>query len=206
MAAVQPRWEFRVWGGSLEPQRRRLGELCAAPAAEPEQSRETYIVSDATDETNAKIRAGAIDVKLLLHAERGLEQWRPYLKSAFPLDAPTLAKLFASLRVEAPAMRNQSYGADAFVRELVRLHPRLAVAAVDKRRWRFALDGCAAEFTEVALEGSATNEAIRLHSVAIESAEAQTVLAAIARLGIGERQNVSYVRQIKSVLGRPPLG
>lgn len=205
MTAIEPRWEFRIWGDSLEPLRRSLGELCAAqPAAEPERSCETYVVSDATDETNAKIRAGAIDIKVLLRAEHGLEQWRPELKSAFPIDAPTLAQVFASLRVDAPPMRKQRYDANAFIDELIVPHPRLAAAEVRKLRWRFLLDGCAAEFTEAAVARGPANGAVRLHSVAIESADSRSVFAVIARLRIGDRANVSYVRQIKSVLGRTP--
>jgi hypothetical protein len=203
MEIVEPRYEFRIWGDALDPLRRRLEQFCSAP--QPEQSCETYIVSDATDANNAKIRAGAIDIKLLLHVEQRLEQWRPYLKAAFPLDALTIGReIFASLRVDTPPLQNRSYSAEAFINELVRPHPRLAAAEVRKRRWRFLLDDCASEFVEVIIGGGTLNEgAAALHSVAIESISLQSALAAIARLEIGAYPNISYVRQIKSLLGRP---
>jgi exopolyphosphatase/guanosine-5'-triphosphate,3'-diphosphate pyrophosphatase len=203
MAAVEPRYEFRIWGDSLDQPRRRLTEL--SRPGPPERSQETYIVSDATDATNAKIRAGAIDIKLLLRVEQGLEQWRPYLKSAFPLDASLIGgEIFASLRVEAPPLRERSYSAGAFVDELIRPHARLAAAEVRKQRWRFVFDDCAAEFVEATIEGGGLKGATTgLHSVAIESANAPSVLAAIDRLGLGAHPNISYVRQIKSILGRP---
>lgn len=204
MAVVEPRYEFRIWGDSLEPMRRRLVE----PRAErpPELSQETYIVSDATDETNAKIRAGVIDVKLLVRIEQRLEQWRPYLKAEFPLDTSVIVeKVFPSLRIAPPPLDRPSYGAEAFVDELVRPHPRLAAAEVRKRRWRFIHDDCAAEFVEVTIESGRPNGgAVRSHSIALESVNLQSVLAAIDQLGIGAYPNLSYVRHIKSVLGRPP--
>ncbi len=205
MVVVEPRYEFRIWGDSLDALRRRLVELCSAQP--PEQSSETYIVSDATDETNAKIRAGAIDIKLLLRVEQRLEQWRPYLKAEFPLDGSLIVeKIFPSLRVAAAPLASASYSAQAFVDELVRPHPRLAAAELRKRRWRFVLDDCAAEFVEVTIEGVAPNSsAADLHSIAIESVNVQSVLAAIDRLGISAYSNISFVRQIKSMLGRPRL-
>jgi hypothetical protein len=41
-----------------------------------------------------------------------------------------------------------------------------------------------------------------VQSVAVESIDARAVLDAVNELGIGGYPNVSYVRQIKSMLGR----
>ena len=70
-----PRYEFRIWARSLSEVKERLERLSGPqPAA---QSRETYIVSDATYDTNTKIRAGAMDIKILLRTDQDLEQWQP---------------------------------------------------------------------------------------------------------------------------------
>lgn len=210
MALEEARYEFRIWGDALDTVRDRLSDL--APSGRAERSRETYIVSDATDETNAKIRAGSIDLKLLVRSEQHLELWRPYLKAPFPLHPSLISdQIFAWLHVEAPPLCDSSYDANAFVNKLVGPHPRLAMARVSKRRWRFALEGCGAEFVEIAIESakakrataSSAGEIARLHTVAIESAYAQSVLAAISRLRLGARPNINYVRELKSILGRP---
>ena len=73
--AAGPRYEFRVWAASLVQVRRRLEKLSGPQPAEP--SRETYIVSYATDDTNTKIRAGVIDIIALLGTDLILEQWIP---------------------------------------------------------------------------------------------------------------------------------
>jgi hypothetical protein len=193
------RYEFRIWAPSLAEVRERLERLSGPqPAA---QSRETYIVSDATDDTNAKIRAGTMDIKVLLRTDQNLEQWSPYLKAHFPIDATLIAeKIFPALRVDPPdhllASRREVFTAEAFVDTVVKSHPRLAAVELGKVRRRYALGVCAAEFVEVEITGR------ELHSVAVESANPRAVLDAMGKLAIGGYPNISYVRQIKSMLGR----
>jgi hypothetical protein len=106
-ADTQPRYEFRIWAPSLAAVRTRLDSLSRQGPAE--QTRETYIVSETTCDTNAKIRAGLLDIKVLLRAEAGLEQWSAYLKAGFPIDATLIAhKIFPALRVNAPACLAES--------------------------------------------------------------------------------------------------
>src|SRR5258708_6483789 len=134
-----PRYEFRIWAPSLVEVRERLERLSGPqPAA---QSRETYIVSDATDDTNAKIRADTMDIKVLLRTDQNLEQWSPYLKAHFPIDATLIAeKIFAALRVDPPddllASRQELFTAEAFVDTVVKPHPRLAAVELGKVRRR----------------------------------------------------------------------
>jgi len=194
-----PRYEFRIWAPSLAEVRERLERLCGPEPAE--QSRETYIVSDATDDTNAKIRAGAMDIKVLLRTDQNLEQWNPYLKAHFPIDAKLIAeKVFPALRVDLPdglaASRQHLFTAEAFVDTVVKQHPRLAAVELGKARRRYTLGVCAAEFVEVEISGRV------MHSVAVESANPRAVLDAVGELAIGSYPNISYVRQIKSMLGR----
>src|SRR5271165_233353 len=93
------RYEFRIWATSLEEVRARLERLAGPqPASSTRSGRETYIVSDATNDTNTKIRAGTIDIKILLRTDGNLEQWKPVLKTAFPIDATLIAhEIFPAL-------------------------------------------------------------------------------------------------------------
>ena len=102
-ADAEPRYEFRIWAPSLAEVRARLDRL--SRSAPIEQTRETYIVSDATSDTNAKMRAGLMDIKTLLGVESGLERWNAYLKAEFPIDATLIVqKIFPALRVDPPAL------------------------------------------------------------------------------------------------------
>ncbi len=193
--ATGPRYEFRIWTASLAEVKGRLEKLSRPQPAE--QTRETYIVSDATDDTNTKIRAGAIDIKVLLRTHLNLEQWKPYLKTEFPIDTTLIAeKIFPALRVDPPELRPQLFTAEVFVDTVVKQHPRLAAVELGKVRRRYVLGGCAGEFVEVEIGGRV------MHSVAVESASPRAVLDAVDELAIGGYPNISYVRQIKSILGR----
>jgi hypothetical protein len=190
-----PRYEFRVWVASLADVKERLEKLSRPQPPEP--SRETYIVSDATNDTNAKIRAGVMDIKVLLRSNQNLEQWTPYLKADFPIDTTLIAeRIFPVLHVDPPELRRQSFSAEVFVDIVVKPHPRLAAVELGKVRRRYLLGACAAEFIEVEIGGSV------LYSVAVESTDPRAVMEAAHELEIDGYTNVSYVRQIKSMLGR----
>ena len=190
-----PRYEFRIWDRSLPDLNERLERLWGPQSAE--RTRETYIVSDTTDATNTKIRAGAIEIKVLLRIDQGLEQWQSYLKADFPIDSMLVAEsIFPALRVDPPELGAQLFTAELFVETVVKPHPRLVAIELGKNRRRYMLGGCAAEFVEVEIGGR------MLHSVAVESDSPRVALDAIAELAIAGLPNISYVRQIKSVLGR----
>ena len=190
-----PRYEFRVWGVSLAEVRERLEKLSGQQHVE--QSRETYIISDATDDTSAKIRAGAMDIKILVRIDQNLEQWNPYLKANFPIDAALIAeKIFPALHVDSPELRPQPFTAEVFVATVVKPHARLAAVELGKVRRRYKFSGCAAEFVGVEIGGS------MLQSVAVEATSARAVLDAVGELAIDGYPNVSYARQIKSILRR----
>ena len=77
------RWEWRTFGAGAE---------AGAPAFEGRpptgtaDSDERYLLS--AGGTTVKIRDGLMDVKALLAVDaNGLQQWRPVLKVAFPIDA-----------------------------------------------------------------------------------------------------------------------
>jgi|SRR5689334_6079170 hypothetical protein len=197
--AAAPRYEFRVWAESLKEVRERLEGFSESQPAE--QSRETYIVSEATNDTNTKIRAGAIEVKVLLHTDRRLEQWDPLLKADFPIDPTLVAEsIFPALHVAPPSDLSKSRRhfllPESFIETVVKPHPRLAAVELGKVRHRYRLGDCAAEFDEVEIGGRT------VQSVAVESADPQAVLDLAGELGIGGYSNVSYIRQIKSMIGR----
>ena len=191
----EPRYEFRIWAPSLAEVRARLDGLSRHGPAE--QTRETYIVSETTSDTNAKIRSGLMDIKVLLGAESGVEQWHPYLKTVFPIDASLIAqKIFPALHVEAPALPGRVFTAEEFIDGVVKLHQRLAAVDLVKNRRRYAMGESAAEFVEIEILGR------KLESIAVESASMRAVLGTVGKLAIGGQANVSYVRQIKSMLAR----
>ncbi len=194
----ESRFEFRAWAANLAAVEARLRRL-----AEPLQVRESdelYIVSTANDETNVKIRHGLLDIKTLAERRQGLERWRPEPKRPFPLAAAVLRdEIMPALGVAPPRLEREAYGLEALLDEVVGPLPALLPVEVSKRRHGFALDGCTAEFAEVAIRD------VRLQTAAVEAADPAAVLAAMDRLALSGYDNICYPRAIKRAIARPPV-
>lgn len=191
MAEIKPRYEFRIWGRSLVALRDKLNEL-----AEPREtvSEETYLISPMTEGVNVKIRAGLMDIKVLLAEDRGLQQWTPTLKEEFPLSAATIAeKVYPALQVTAPSLAKAAYTLDEFLNEVVRPQKKVAIVDVTKTRYQYGIGTCAAEYSKVTLKK------VPRDTVAVESTDPDAVLQLVEKLGIGEK-NVSYISEISRIL------
>jgi len=191
MEEIKPRYEFRIWGDKLGSVCERLERLAQPKVTESE---ETYIVSAATEKCNAKIRAALMDIKVLVAASRGLEQWKPIMKGEFPLNSTVIAdQVFPSLEVRAPALSKSAYELKEFLDRVIRPNPKLRIAEVRKTRYQFKIGECAAEYAQVTINGRPRDTA------AVESVNADAVLQLVHDLGINDA-NTSYIREIKRVL------
>jgi hypothetical protein len=194
----QPRYEFRIWGNHLSPVRDHIAATATPPA--PRESAETYILSAATDTANVKIRAGLLDIKLLVEQQGRLERWRPALKAPFSIDARTIVEdVFPDLKMAPPHIERPSYTHGEFIRDLVKPRHDLATVDVMKRRWKFQFEQCTAEFAEVEIAGGVCSE-----TVEFESEDPAAVLRAIAKFGLTAYPNISYVRHLKLMIGMIP--
>ncbi len=192
MAEIEPRYEFRIWAEKLTPVREQLQAL-----SDPREmvSRETYLISPATDRCNAKIRAGLMDIKVLVAEDRGLEQWKPVLKQEFPLTRAAISyQVFPSLEIASPPLGKAEYSMEDFLEQVIRPEPRIAIVEVSKARYQFGIGVCSAEYAAVTING------VPRDTVAVESVDPDAVLQLVQKLGISGT-NVSYIREIERVLG-----
>ena len=189
-----PRYEYRVWGEQLADVARRL--IAAGERAEVRQTEETYI-SLPSPSLNPKIRAGLLDVKVLVEVVDGFERWDPRLKFAFPVAADSLrASFFPLLGLGSPSLQRGSYTANEFVDEVVWPHPSLSAVEVVKLRVSYRLTGCLAEISDVIVAGRG------MQTVAVESEDLALLHAACSRIDLQDLQNRSYPTMIKEILGR----
>lgn len=192
MAEIEFRYEFRIWAETLASLRKGLERLAQAKQT---FSQETYLISSRTDWCNAKIRSDLMDIKVLLAEDRGLEQWKPVLKSGFPLQRSVIAtQVFTSLELPPPVLSRAEYAREEFLGEVIAAEPQIAIVHVSKNRYQFNLETCQAEFAAVTLNNLARD------TVAVESADPDAVLQLIGELGIAGEANTSYIREIKQVL------
>jgi len=192
MAEIKPRYEFRIWSESLTPLRSKLE---AKAEARETRSQETYLISAITEKCNAKIRAELMDIKVLIAEDRGLEQWKPIMKSGFPLGSAIIVEqVFPSLKVAVPKLAKTEYSMDEFFSDVVAKESKIAVVDVAKTRYQFNIGVCATEYSNI------TINRVRRDTVAIESTDPEAVLRLVRELGINE-PNVSYIHEIRRIIG-----
>lgn len=180
------RYEFRIWDNHLTSIRREM-ERHARPS-KMDESDEIYLISNATDHCIAKIRDELLDIKVLLRVERRLEQWSPILKEGFPIPASAIAKMFDYLKLAEPKLLKSAFQMKDFLDKAS--NAGILIVKTSKLRTHFKFDKCQTEFAQVNIDG------IARETVAVESEDPDAVLATIARIGIADHENVSYVRNI----------
>ena len=185
MTPIVPRWEWRSFGesfGSAE------SVLTAQTPERVHETDELYLLSPESD-ASVKIRDSLMDVKQLESVnEDGLEQWRPVMKAAFPLGSDDVRFLLDALHAPAPPTGLAAYSpAD--------LAGLALTVPVHKRRTHYRIAGCLAELSEVRVGERATR------TIAVEGEDPARVIAAVRRLGLDGRRNVSVARGIKALLG-----
>lgn len=192
MENIIPRWEWRTFGESFGVSDDRFAAL---DPTNTQESDELYLLSSVTNE-NVKVRDLLMDIKTLQRVNAdGLEQWKPVLKGAFPLPAAEVKNVFTALGVALPPLARADYTLEQFVGELVEPGGRLRAVPVHKKRSQYKIDGCIGEMTEVVADGKKTR------TVALESEDADRVIATVRKLGLDRFENISYPRGLKQLVG-----
>jgi hypothetical protein len=195
MPEPQARFEFRIWGKSLDDLHSRLDQM--TPASEPRESAETYILSRFTDTANVKIRDALLDIKVLVEQRGQLERWRPEMKSGFPLEARTIVEtILPVLNVAPHAAQRSAYTLEQLIEEIVRQNSDLAPVNVSKKRYGYKLPKCTAEFAILEVEGGNLTETVQ-----VETEDPAAAVELIERLGLSTHPNVSYIRHLKKTIG-----
>jgi exopolyphosphatase/guanosine-5'-triphosphate,3'-diphosphate pyrophosphatase len=191
-AEIVPRWEWRTFGDSFGP---ADATFAALTPERVQESDEIYLLSTADGDT-VKVRDELMDVKHLEHVDaEGLEQWLPVMKAGFPLPAGSVAAVLTSLRVAASPLDRDPYTLDQLLAEVVGPNDDLRAVQVHKRRQRYTIGGCSSELTDVGADGCSTR------TIAVEHEDPARVIEAVRGFGLESRQNTSYPRGLKALLG-----
>jgi len=178
------RFEFRTFATNLTPVKRKLEAL--GTGVEQPPSRETYIVTRLNIESNVKIRGKHLQVKGLKARLQMLEQWEPIFSKKFPVSSEDAENsVFPPLGLDVDLDEETKLDEEALL-AIVAEQPALATIVVDKRRTLYDLGNYEAEFCELEIGEE------RLHTVAIETPEADAARQALRDLGLEAAENESY--------------
>jgi exopolyphosphatase/guanosine-5'-triphosphate,3'-diphosphate pyrophosphatase len=189
--AVAGRWEWRVFGESVGAAE---SHFAALPVERVQESDELYLLSPSRDAI-VKVRDGLMDVKRLQRVSpEGLQQWMPTMKAEFPMPVAQVMEVATALRIPVPTLARPVYTLPQLLEELVDPNPALHAVPVHKKRARYTIDRCASEVTEVKAAGRETR------TIALESEDLETLLAAVREIGLEPAPNVSYPTGLAALL------
>ncbi len=192
MDQIIPRWEWRTFGQDFGDAEERFAALAPEKV---QKSEELYLLAAVTDAT-VKIRDQLLDIKILEQVNAdGLEQWRPVLKTPFPLPAGAVASLRQALGLPAGSSADEGMTLDRMLAALAPPGGPVRAVYVGKARTRYRVQGCVAEMTEVIANGGA------IRTVAIEDEDPAKVIVAVRSMGLAHYPNISYPRGLKQVVG-----
>ncbi|MGD8630396.1 MAG: hypothetical protein PVG72_06650 [Gammaproteobacteria bacterium] len=195
MDATEPRFEFRVFGASLGMAEQRMRDT--APCESISESREIYLLGRGIDAgTNLKVRHGRLELKRLIEHHQGLQRWQPAGQWAFPVAPDTIEGIlnpgYTLGQGRDPAALLSLDDLPRFTTETA---GQLVLAHVFKRRFRYTLPACHAEFDQLLVNGAA------IESIAIESVDPQAILASRSAMRLEDLENQSYPLALSRILG-----
>lgn len=191
---IIPRWEWRTFS----PPGEVVSALARIDPHVVQDSDEVYLLTDG--DANLKVRDGLLDVKSLRSTDRrGLELWEPVVKAELPVTRGELASVFAALGAPAPSLEAETYTLEGTMVELAEAGDEIDAVEVHKRRARYQVHDCMVELTDLVVDGRPGK------TIAIESEDAEAVVAAIGSFGLTGYVNTNYTRGLEQVLGRRPV-
>ncbi len=194
MTEIKPRFEFRTFARGLGSVERRFRELSALGGIR--ESSEIYIVSKGNNENNTKVRDALMDIKVFVREDRGLEQWNPRMKGAFPMEASTLQRdVIPAFEVEVPELTRDVYTLENYLSEVIEPHPDLQAVRVHKRRFAFTINDCIAELGDIYINGA------KIQTANLESVDVEAILDGMRMVGLADYENINYLMAIKRVIG-----
>lgn len=198
MRELIPRFEFRAFAQTFGLVAERIRKLSACH--DISESTEQYLVAVDVEDHNVKMRGGLLEIKRLVDQRQRLERWKPVVGQAFPVSRAFVRDtLFPALGLSETELGRSTYSCRDLLDEVVWPRQDVWRACVWKRRFRFAIDACPTEIDEVLINGAA------ICSVAVESKDADAVLAVMDKLGLCAYENINYLRIIRRIMGLTPL-
>ena len=190
MATIIPRWEWRTFGSRFA---RAENVFAGLEPKDVQESSEVYLLTETG--SNVKIRNELLDIKVLQKVNAaGLEQWLPVMKEGFPLSAATVGEVFKAMDLPTPPFDRSEYTLEQFLTEILEPNPAVRTVKVHKRRVRYTVGGCMAELSEVTVGGKKTQ------TIAVESENAEAIVAAVRSLGLADYVNTNYTRGLADLV------
>lgn len=192
LGKIVPRWEWRTFQEDLGSSAVKIG---AFECTRVRESSEVYLVSR-QGVNNTKIRDMLMDIKILktINPDK-LEQWRPVMKSSFPIGHEDIKTVFDAVNIPVPEFDRPEYTYDQFLKELIQNQPELRVVGVFKKRYGYMIDNSIVEIADLQINGTS------IKTAAVEHEDPELVINTVRKLELHQFENINYIKHIKGVIG-----
>lgn len=186
-----PRWEWRTFAPALDAAG-ALKEM--GTRLDSSDHREISLIC-LTSSHDVTIRDRRLSLKWRKQVgQKGLELWDVVLDAGFPCAQETLRRLFDAWDMALPVLHRANYTINAFLDEVIRIHPNLRVVEIEKHSERFTVEGARCEWTHL-LANQTPCECLF-----IEHEDPSLTLQVVRRLGLQARPHASYPSGLKIAL------
>lgn len=190
----KPRWEWRTFGPSFGPAESRIRKL---PTVSTSEHSDLYILSELSNDT-ITIRDNQIKVKAPLRQNAGgLEQRATVFTAEFPLLLPDIAILYKFFGLPLPWLEKDSYSYQELLDDVIKPCAWLSLARVERKRFRFNLQGADIDLCEISIAG------IETRSMALRCHEVGQLVQLVKDLGLDEYKCETLIRAVKRVMDVP---
>lgn len=189
-----PRFEFRIFGHTLTPALEDVVQH--AMLQEAEQQTDLYLLAAGKESYNVKIRNNALNTKVLMRQQEGLERWHSHLDITFPLSAAFLREiLFPLLGVPAITLPQTLYTVTELQQQILPHFSSVRAIPVHKQRRHYTVDNCRLEVAVLYVDNRFYTD-----TIAIEAVDADVVQRLRMRLGLQEATNTNYNLGLQQLL------
>ncbi len=193
---IRARWEWRIFDRDLSGPAQIFNNKHHETV---QKSKEIYIVSKSCTD-NIKIRNNTLDIKRLLSVNKTqFEQWSPILKVLFPLKSQDVAFLCNILSIPLNSVMPYSATVNGLIQYLNSI-PSIECIQVEKNRYRYIINSCMAEYSQVIFNGTP------YETIALEHTDEKRLHETYRELGWVNLPNINYLSALKRFLENAESG
>ncbi len=176
----------------------RLSDI--APCESIIESRDIDLLGQSIDsDRNVKNRHGRLELKRLIEHHRELQRWQPAGQWEFLVALDTIEDMLNTAHTLTQGRDPAALLAqDDLLQCTTQAAAQLVRANIFKRRFRYTLPACRAEFDQLLVNGAA------IESIANESRDPQAILESQAVIRLEHLENQSYPLALSRILGIKP--
>ncbi|HRY97553.1 MAG TPA: hypothetical protein P5550_00710 [Bacteroidales bacterium] len=197
MEWYNPHNEFRWFGLQTLAIAESMERL--AGVSEALEDHEVYLLSQRANRMECRMNTRELEIRELVNADEGLEQWKIKVRESFPMARTVLEDEILPMLGLHASLRQEEYDMEEVVDKVITNAPELIAVHIHRRGRQWQQRNCRLEHSELLINGA------YLRSLAITGPDPVEVRQLRQELGLSGYENVSYLGVLKRITGMVPM-